>query len=79
MSEERAQKRRKARKEPELVELSRLALDPQTALIIRLPAKLGGDKWLADLRAQLPDGASAWIVDAGSYVEIVQRGRKQTV
>lgn len=82
MSEERAQKRRKARKEPvEVVELSRLTLEPQTALIIRLPAKsgLGDAAWLETLRAQLPEKATALVVERGARIEIVQRGKQVAV
>lgn len=82
MSEERAQKRRKARKEPvEIVELSRLTLEPQTALIIRLPSKagLGDAAWLETLKAQLPEKATALVVERAARIEIVQRGKRQEI
>lgn len=82
MSEDRAAKRRKARKDPvEVVELSRLTLEPQTALIIRLPSKagLGDGAWLDALRAQLPEKATAMVVERGSLIEVVQRGKRQEI
>lgn len=76
MSEERAQKRRKARKEPELIELSRLTLDINTALIIRLPTDTDTDGLLEAMRAHLPEDTKIFVVDSSSRVEIVQRGQR---